>query len=479
MREYFDIEIIKNGSSLLKIDRHQIRFGKMNFIFGESGIGKSIAHLGLFGLLDKDRLDIRINGKFYETYLESREFKILRKNGFFVFQEPSTHFDPLKTIRAQLNEGDIFAPEKDYEILEKLWEDKNYLDKLDIFPSTFRPSGGEKQRFMLSMALKKIQLYKRGTYFFDEPTAFLDEESRNFFLNELFRLVNEYKITIVFITHDYSIIKYMETAYFSQKSLFFEWIKNETQVFEEKISYEDIRELFSSKFEAEQSKKNEILRIFPEYQMFSKKFFLRQNSDENTLKIYPGNIYYLRAKSGVGKTTFMKALMGLEQTQKIKFSINGIEFTEKSSIAMWRNFVWGKSLSMAFQHADEVLNAKSTVWESLKFLPIPNVSKDMIEKVAKNFFDRLPKKFLDRKIETFSGGQKQRINLLRTFLADTPIIILDEPFSGLDIKSISIIFNLIQESLKKGKSILLISHSESLLEPVIPESNIIDLEILE
>lgn len=74
--------------------------------------------------------------------------------------------------------------------------------------------------------------------------------------------------------------------------------------------------------------------------------------------------------------------------------------------------------------------------------------------------------FLNKKLNKLSGGTKQKVNLLLTFLFDNPILILDEPTTGLDPAALIILKELIIREKKKGKIILVTSHIMSFVEEV-------------
>jgi ABC-2 type transport system ATP-binding protein len=74
---------------------------------------------------------------------------------------------------------------------------------------------------------------------------------------------------------------------------------------------------------------------------------------------------------------------------------------------------------------------------------------------------------LKTKVKYLSGGQKQKMNLLRCLVLDTDVLVLDEPFNGLDFKSIVNILSILQEKQKEGKGILIISHNEEIFDAII------------
>jgi ABC-type glutathione transport system ATPase component len=160
----FDLDIASKNRTLVQIDEFTIRPGTLTLLLGESGIGKSLISKAIFGLLSPDELQIRINQLDYKEYIKSTVCKEIQEKGFFVFQEPSSHLNPLRNLRQQLNEGSIEDPARNREILAKLFPNFSEAERerfLSVFPKPFRPSGGEKQRTLIAMAFKKMSLLKQ------------------------------------------------------------------------------------------------------------------------------------------------------------------------------------------------------------------------------------------------------------------------------------------------------------------------------
>ena len=76
-----------------------------------------------------------------------------------------------------------------------------------------------------------------------------------------------------------------------------------------------------------------------------------------------------------------------------------------------------------------------------------------------------PERYLDRDIDnTLSGGERKRIELASIIAMQPKLAILDEPDSGIDIVSLPILLNGIQELNRQGSSVLMITHSEEMVE---------------
>lgn len=118
----FSLTISSEARRLVQIERFLIQPGKINVLFGESGIGKSLIARSLFGLADQTRLGLRVNGERYEDYCKTARTQTFRKQGFFVFQEPSTHLNPAMTVQDQLHEADLAGLSGEEAILTALWQ---------------------------------------------------------------------------------------------------------------------------------------------------------------------------------------------------------------------------------------------------------------------------------------------------------------------------------------------------------------------
>ncbi len=483
--------IIKSGRrTLAAIDEFRIPREQVTFLFGESGIGKSIISKAVYGLLDPDELDIYIDGQPYIEYLSNDFTRKVQETGFFVFQEPSSHLNPLIKLSVQLNEGSINGGDDEQEILKYLWDtadDQSIKKILDIYPKPYRPSGGEKQRILLAMAFKKINLFlnngsdeKQALFVFDEPTGSLDNHFRNLFLELLFEKYRQKPFTALIITHDYSIISeiYQKHEKLLDSITFRELDFIENQLLLREFVPSDYLDWLKSAGPAEVSGIKEIplLRMSSAFRVFGRKLMIYKDPDhkeQTDLEIRSGEMIYVKAPSGVGKTTLAKVIMGLIPAEHLSLRIGGHEITSATPSGYWKKHIWGNQAGMVFQHADEALNLNTTVADIFKGLPnYDQIGPEKIRRQLSDLFDmKIDDAFLKKTVKYLSGGQKQRLNLLRTIILDTDLLILDEPLNGLDFVSSQKIIAMIQAKQQAGKGILLISHNEEILDPLVPEEN--------
>jgi peptide/nickel transport system ATP-binding protein len=461
----------------------------ITFLFGESGIGKSLVGKALFGLLDEGEYRVRVNGGSYRSYGSRPEVAGTRRNGFFMFQEPSSHLNPLQTVDEQLREGSLAEAHDPVAPVRELWkaEDAEALKGiLPIYPKPYRPSGGEKQRILGGMAFAKMDagaeqnLPGHGLFVFDEPTGSLDREARDRFLDRLFARYRRRKETILVITHDYGIIRYVQSSHrdllscmtFSELRLVGEVVQArafEPQRFLQWLGNQQPYTLTSGK--AALLRVESRLKVFGRVLRFAAETGEREETD---LVVHAGELVYLKAASGVGKTTVAKVVTGLQRAEHVRMEINGEPLGEATPRQRWQRDFWGKQMTMAFQQADEALNPRASVEETLRLLEAPALRDDEgVAGALGTLFDpeEIPR-LRKRKVWQLSGGQKQRLNLLRAFALSTPLIILDEPLSALDFESIDRVLALVREAQRRSQAILLISHNEDIFDAIVPTESV-------
>jgi len=166
--------------------------------------------------------------------------------------------------------------------------------------------------------------------------------------------------------------------------------------------------------------------------------------------------------------------MGLIKPNKFKATLGGISLLESTRTSVWKKSIWGKLAGMVFQHADEGLNRRASIYQTFSALPLKKkLSRpELTTYLDPVFVEKVAIAFLDKKIGQLSGGQKQRINILRTLLLNPKLVILDEPLNGLDFYSIQKILTLIEAQRQKGTAFLIISHNEDIFDQLVHPENI-------
>lgn len=176
-----------------------------------------------------------------------------------------------------------------------------------------------------------------------------------------------------------------------------------------------------------------------------KKFGKNQVLSGIDLEIKEGGIFAILGPNGSGKTTLIKSILGMV-------------IPNKGNIIVARNSI---KKTWKYREGIDYLPQIANFPGNLRVRELIRMIKDLRRRSADE--DRLIKMFklepfLDKKLSTLSGGTKQKVNIVLTFMFDSPLIILDEPTTGLDPASLIHLKRLIQEEKIKGKTILITSH---------------------
>jgi Cu-processing system ATP-binding protein len=174
------------------------------------------------------------------------------------------------------------------------------------------------------------------------------------------------------------------------------------------------------------------------------------------LSIAEGGIFAILGPNGSGKTTLIKSILGMVIPNK------GDIFIDDTPIK--KSWKYRQQIDYLPQIAN--FPANLTVQELVRMI------KDLRNKPGDDAalitsFQLTP--FLNKKLSNLSGGTKQKVNLVLTLMFDSPLIILDEPTTGLDPIALLELKKIIQIEKAKVKTILITSHIMSFVEEVADE----------
>ena len=161
-------------------------------------------------------------------------------------------------------------------------------------------------------------------------------------------------------------------------------------------------------------------------------------------EVKSGELCVLLGPNGAGKSTAMALATGLESPDSGRVEIFG---ERAGAISARRQF--------AFVPQDHVLPPAVTGREFLNFMNAHFPSPVTITESATRF---ALEPFLSRPVRQLSGGQKRRLSLAAAFMTEAPLIILDEPTTGLDLDSRRQVFAVFREYVRKGGTILMTTH---------------------
>ena len=164
-------------------------------------------------------------------------------------------------------------------------------------------------------------------------------------------------------------------------------------------------------------------------------------------KILPGELLLIKGANGVGKTTLLSNIVNFTDPLEGSITYNGTEIDNHTASQF---FLYIGETNFAYDALS--LNQNIEYW-----LSIHNVKFDKsIKNKSVNFFFKNIN--LDKKFYQLSFGQKKKLQLLLLMLVNKPVWILDDPFSGLDSKSIQNVNTLFKKKLENKGIIILTSH---------------------
>ena len=168
-----------------------------------------------------------------------------------------------------------------------------------------------------------------------------------------------------------------------------------------------------------------------------------------SMEFEKGKFYTILGVSGSGKTTLLSLLAGLDEPQSCKILYNNQDIREKGYENHRKN-----NVSLIFQNYN--LIDYMTPLENLKIVN-PKADKTILNELG------LKDDEIKRNVLKLSGGQQQRVAIARTLVANSPVILADEPTGNLDSDTEEEIIEILKTSAHKhGKCVIVVTHSKDL-----------------
>ncbi len=184
-----------------------------------------------------------------------------------------------------------------------------------------------------------------------------------------------------------------------------------------------------------------------------KSFSTKKVVDNINFEIQKPGVYGLLGTNGAGKTTTIRMILGILKKDSGEITWNGKE-------------VQRKHVNFGYLPEERGVYPKTKVHDQLMyFAKLKGMKKETAEERMQYWAKRLEiEQYLQMTPEKLSKGNQQKVQFITAILHDPELLVLDEPFSGLDPVNTELLKNVILELIKKGTYIIMSSHQMHSIE---------------
>lgn len=189
-----------------------------------------------------------------------------------------------------------------------------------------------------------------------------------------------------------------------------------------------------------------------------KKYFSSQKAvDDISFTISQGSIFGLLGPNGAGKTTLIRMITGIFYPDAGNILLNGKKFDPVNDV-----------INIGYMPEERGLYKKMKVGEQAMYLAqLKGMSKQEAFANVKQWFEKFEmESWWNKKVEDLSKGMGQKLQFVTTVLHEPKLVILDEPFSGLDPVNSNLIKDEIFNLAKKGTTIIFSTHRMEQVEEI-------------
>ncbi len=185
-----------------------------------------------------------------------------------------------------------------------------------------------------------------------------------------------------------------------------------------------------------------------EIRHFKMKFGNKTVIKDLSFDVFQGEVFGFLGSNGSGKTTTLRALLGLYEPTAGELLIDG------------KPYVVDSQINLGYLPEERGLYKKEKVLDvMIYFGQLKGLSRDEAKEFSLNFLKRVD--LTDKagmRLDKLSGGQQQKIQLGVTIMGDPELLIMDEPTKGFDPVNRRLLMNIIEERRKAGATIIYVTH---------------------
>lgn len=185
----------------------------------------------------------------------------------------------------------------------------------------------------------------------------------------------------------------------------------------------------------------------------SKTFGGKRAVDNISFELNKPGVFGLLGTNGAGKTTTIRMLLGIIKKDSGEITWNG-------------KVVDRKSVNFGYLPEERGVYPKTKIYNQLMyFAELKGMKKEEADEAIKNWAKKLKvEEYLDKPAEKLSKGNQQKIQFMTAVIHNPELLVLDEPFSGLDPVNTELLKNIIINLVKEGKYIIMSAHQMSTIE---------------
>lgn len=188
-------------------------------------------------------------------------------------------------------------------------------------------------------------------------------------------------------------------------------------------------------------------------QNVSKTFTEKLAVDNISFEVNKPGVFGLLGTNGAGKTTTIRMLLGIIKKDRGEITWNGKK-------------VERKHVNFGYLPEERGVYPKTKIYDQLMyFAKLKGMKKDDANQSIKNWAEKLKvEQYLEMPAEKLSKGNQQKIQFMTAVIHNPELIVLDEPFSGLDPVNTELLKNIILDLVSEGKYIIMSAHQMSVIE---------------
>lgn len=426
----------------------KVNKGECVLLCGPSGCGKTTILRLVNGLIPhfyEGNIDgcVLVDGK----QVSQQELYDTARQVGTVFQNPRSQFFNVDTT-SELAFGCENAGLPEEEIWSRIEQtmQKAHMDHL-MNRNIFKLSGGEKQK----IACGCVMTAAPNVILLDEPSANLDYDAMKD-LRMMIHLWREEGKTILIAEHRLAYcLEYVDRVIVMDKGRISQDMPREQF---RKLKEEELQEMGLRTLIQQDARQYTIhSRDREEMVLSNLRFAYKKDApilDIDQMYIPVGEIVAVVGANGVGKSTFLRCLCGMERRCKGNLTYKGRQYSGKERL---------KLMYLVMQDVNHQLFTESVLEEVL----ISMSEED--EATAREILSKLGlTDCVERHPVSLSGGQKQRVAVASAIASNRDIILFDEPTSGLDYEHMKRVSWMFQQLKEAGKTVIVVTHDDELVK---------------